>query len=68
MERDKSPRNFLRQQVLSRCDKIDEELLKLKALTLDLDIKLNLIIDFLTRKEENRGYFLGSYKTDFNNK
>ena len=68
MERDKSPRNFLRQQVLSRCDKIDEELLKLKALTLDLDIKLNLIIDFLTRKEENREYFLGSYKTDFNNK
>ncbi len=51
---------------MDRCNKIDNELIKIKAITLDLDIKLNLIIDFLNRKEENRGYILGSYKTAFN--
>ena len=32
-----------------------------------INTKLDKIIDFLQRKEDNRGFLVGSYKTEFSN-
>lgn len=62
---DKSSANFFRASVNERLLLIENEILEVKKELCKITINLDKIIDFLQRKENNRGYLLGSYKTDF---
>lgn len=62
---DRSTTNFFRESVNDRLLIIENELVDIKKLVNQLNNKIDNIIDFLKKKENNRGYILGSYKTDF---
>ncbi len=62
---DKSTANFFRESVNDRLLLIENEIVDVKKDLSKISIKLDKIIDFLQRKENNRGFLLGSYKTDF---
>ncbi len=62
---DRSTTNFFRESVNDRLLLIENELVEVKKGINLLTIRIDSIIDFLKKKEENRGYLLGSYKTDF---
>ena len=62
---DRSSANFFRESVNDRLLLIENELVEVKKGINQLNKRLDTIIDFLKKKENNRGYILGSYKTDF---
>ena len=62
---DKSTANFFRASVNDRLLLIENEVVEVKLELSKISIKIDKIIDFLQRKESNRGYLIGSYKTDF---
>lgn len=62
---DKSSANFFRQKVNEKLTTIDKDIVEVKKELFNLSIKLDKIIDFLQRKESNRGYILGSWKTEW---
>jgi hypothetical protein len=62
---DKSTANFFRASVNDRLLLIENEIVDIKKELSKISINLDKIIDFLQRKENNRGFLLGSYKTDF---
>ena len=62
---DKSSANFFRQKVNEKLTTIDKDIVEVKKELFNISIKLDKIIDFLQRKESNRGYILGSWKTEW---
>ena len=62
---DKSTTNFFRESVNDRLLLIENEIVEVKKDLFKISIKLDNIIEFLKKKENNRGYLLGSYKTEF---
>ena len=62
---DKSTTNFFRESVNDRLLNIENELVDIKKVVNKLNNRIDTIIQFLKKKENNRGYLVGSYKTDF---
>ena len=60
--------HFFKEQVIERLDTVNKEIKMLKSKNNEMVQKMDLLIDFLERKEQNRGYILGSWKTEFKNK
>lgn len=62
---DRSSANFFRESVNDRLLNIENELVDIKKSVQNLSLRIDKIIDFLKKKEDNRGYILGSWRTDF---
>ena len=60
-----SGNNFFKEQVVERLENMNKEIKMLKSKNNEMVQKMDLLIDFLERKEQNRGYILGSWKTEF---
>ena len=60
-----SGNNFFKEQVVERLENMNKEIKILKSKNNEIVQKMDLLIDFLERKEQNRGYILGSWKTEF---
>jgi len=60
-----SGNNFFKEQVVERLENMNKEIKMLKSKNNEIVQKMDLLIDFLERKEQNRGYILGSWKTEF---
>lgn len=58
-------KRFFKEQVIERLDNINKEIHMLNFKHHEINQKLDSLIDFLERKEQNRGYILGSWKTEF---
>ena len=58
-------KRFFKEQVIERLDNINKEINMLNFKHHEINQKLDSLIDFLERKEQNRGYILGSWKTEF---
>lgn len=63
-----SGNNFFKEQVVERLENMNKEIKMLKSKNNEMVQKIDLLIDFLERKEQNRGYILGSWKTEFKKK
>ena len=63
-----SQQSFFKEQMLERVDNANKEIKMLKSMQKEMSVKMDLLIDFLERKEENRGYLVGSWKTEFKTK
>ena len=68
MNNNNSGSHFFKEQVIERLDTVNKEIKMLKSKNNEMIQKMDLLIDFLERKEQNRGYILGSWKTEFKNK
>ena len=68
MNNNNSGSHFFKEQVIERLDTVNKEIKMLKSKNNEMVQKMDLLIDFLERKEQNRGYILGSWKTEFKNK
>lgn len=60
-----SQKSFFKEQTIERLDMLEKSIKNLTIKQNNVITKIDLLIDFLERKEENRGYLLGSWKTEF---
>lgn len=60
-----SQKSFFKEQTIERLDMLEKSIKNLTIKQNTVITKIDLLIDFLERKEENRGYLLGSWKTEF---
>ena len=60
-----SQKSFFKEQTIERLDMLENSIKNLTIKQNNVITKIDLLIDFLERKEENRGYLLGSWKTEF---
>jgi hypothetical protein len=60
-----SQKSFFKEQTIERLDMLENSIKNLTIKQNTVITKIDLLIDFLERKEENRGYLLGSWKTEF---
>tara|TARA_Y100000389_G_C16969840_1_gene275122 strand:+ start:254 stop:454 length:201 start_codon:yes stop_codon:yes gene_type:complete len=60
-----SQKSFFKEQTIERLDMLEKSIKNLTIKHNTVITKIDLLIDFLERKEENRGYLLGSWKTEF---
>lgn len=63
-----SQKSFFKEQTIERLDILENSIKNLTITQNKIINKIDLLIDFLERKEENRGYLLGSWKTEFKKK
>ena len=63
-----SGNHFFKEQVVEQLENMNNEIKMLKSKNNEIVQKMDLLIDFLERKEQNRGYILGSWKTEFKKK